>query len=966
MSNTIRKFTIKKSGRRNDGLGLTLKSGRKRPGGLLRRLFGNRVKPIKDYLALWPYVLVLTVLVGSLAALGLYIWVRQDLPDPDRIAVRNIAETSRIYDRTGEVILYEVHGNEKRTLIELDQVSPFAINAAIVAEDRDFYTHGGFKLTGYLRAFITNLKTSGRGQGGSTITQQLVKNALLSPEKTYTRKLKELLLSIQIEQNFDKDTILKMYLNEIPYGSVNYGIESAAETFFGKKASDLDLAESAILAALPQSPSRLSPYGSHVDELISRQRWIIDSMVELGYATQEEADQAKTRFPEAMDLEKSVRPKNVTIIAPHYVFMVKELLAEKLGEQMVERGGLKIITTLDVKKQSIAEQVIADKYESLLEFDATNAALLSYDPTNGDILAMVGSADYFNDEISGKYNVLLGLRQPGSSIKPIVYSTAFERGFTPNTVLYDVETHFGSDAGSYTPRDYDLSERGPMTVRESLAGSLNIPAVKTLYLAGLNNVVGMAESLGYTTFGDRSRLGLSFALGGAEVRPMEHIAAFSAFPNDGKVMELRNILRVEDRSGKVLIDNSVPKPGKTVMSKQTARQISDILSDNSARSYVFGENNLLVLPRQAAAKTGTTNSYKDAWTIGYTPNLVTGVWVGNSDGHAMKSGAGGSRVAAPIWNSYMRQALADMPVMGFTPPEPVETGKPVLDGSKDTQITLKIDTISGKLATEFTPEDLVEERGFGVPHSILYFVDRNDPRGPLPEHPEDDPMFSPWEDGITKWAEGKNIEVDRAPTETDDIHIPENIPTVRFVRPSDGENISSRSMQIELSAESKRGVSEIRLMIDGDRFASLSGYPFSGTVDIPNRFPKGYHQLTAVAYDDVGNRSSVSLTFNLTANAGPLGILWENPRNLQTIYLDRFPTNILFSVEDIESIVRLDVSAMDISNNEETIGSIESPPLNNMSLNWSGPERTGTYRLRVTARLKGGESRFEEITVNVR
>lgn len=966
MSNTIRKFTIKKNGRRNNSLGSALKSGRKRSNGLLRHLLGNRVNSIRDYLALWPYILALVVLIGSLAVLGLYIWVRQDLPDPDRIAVRDIAETSKIYDRTGEVILYEVHGNEKRTLVELDQVSPYAINAAIVAEDRDFYTHGGFKLTGYIRAFITNLKTGGRGQGGSTITQQLVKNALLSPEKTYTRKLKELLLSIQIEQSFDKDTILKMYLNEIPYGSVNYGIESAAETFFGKKASDLDLAESAILAALPQSPSHLSPYGSYVDELISRQRWIIDSMVELGYVTQEEADQAKARFPEAADLEKSVRPKNVTIMAPHYVFMVKELLARELGEQMVERGGLKIITTLDAKKQTVAEQVIADKYESLLEFDATNTALLSYDPTNGDILAMVGSADYFNDEISGKYNVLLGLRQPGSSIKPIVYSTAFERGFTPNTVLYDVETKFGSSAGSYTPRNYDLSEHGPMTIRESLAGSLNIPAVKTLYLAGLNNAVNMAEGLGYTTFGDRSRLGLSFALGGAEVRPMEHIAAFSVFPNEGKIMELRSVLRVEDHNGKTLIDNSTPKPGKSVMSAQTARQISDILSDNSARSYVFGENNLLVLPRQAAAKTGTTNNYKDAWIIGYTPNLVTGVWVGNSDGHSMKSGADGSRVAAPIWNSYMRQVLEDMPVMNFTPPEPVETGKPVLDGRKDTQITLKIDTISGKLATEFTPEELVEERGFGVPHSILYFVDRSDPRGPLPENPVNDPMFLPWEEAIARWAESKDLQIDQAPTEWDDVHISENIPIVSFNRPSNSENISSRSMYVDLSTESRRGVSEVRLTIDGDQFATFYGYPFSETVDIPNRFPKGYHQLTAVAYDDVGNHGSVSLTFNLTADAGPIGVLWESPRNFQNIYLENFPIDLRFSIDDIKSIDRLDISARDTSNNEELIGSIESPPLNNMSLNWSGPEKTGTYRLRVTAKLKGGENKFEEIVVNVR
>ncbi|MFH2063350.1 MAG: transglycosylase domain-containing protein [bacterium] len=964
MSNTIRKFTIRKNPKRGYGQAIISGLGRKRrPVGLLTRLFGQRAKVWREYLALWPYVLALAVLGGSLAMLGLYIWVRQDLPDPNRIAVRSVAETSRIYDRDGEKILYEVHGNEKRTVVELEKISHYAIDAAIVAEDRDFYTHKGFKITGYLRALITNIRTGGRGQGGSTITQQLVKNALLSPEKTYTRKLKELLLSVQIERNFDKDTILKMYLNEIPYGSVVYGIESAAETFLGQKASDLDLADSALLAALPQSPSYLSPYGSHVDELIARQNWIIDSMVELGYVSQEEADEAKAKYPTSSEIEKSIRPKNVSILGPHFVFMVKELLAEQFGEQMVERGGLKIITTLDADKQAAAEQTINDNLDLLKQFDATNAALLSYDPATGDILAYVGSADYFNDEISGKYNVLQGLRQPGSSIKPIVYASAFEKGFTPDTVLYDVSTKFGS----YAPKNYNLSEHGPMTMRESLAGSLNIPAVKTLYLAGLNDTVSLAERLGYTTFGNRDLFGLSFALGGAEVRPIEHIAAFSVFPNEGRVVPLRGILRVEDRNGKVLIDNSEPpSAGKPAISAETARQISGILSDNSARAYVFGESNYLVLPRQAAAKTGTTNNFKDAWTIGYAPNLVTGVWVGNSNGQEMKNGADGSRIAAPIWNAYMRQALEGMPVMGFTPPEPVITGKPVLDGSKVTQDTYRIDTVTGKLATEYTPEDKVEERGYGIPHSILYFVDRKDPRGAKPENPEDDPMFSAWEAGVAAWAESQGIQSETPPTEYDDVHLPENVPTVWFSRPGSDETVPSRSMYVDLTAQSGRGVREINFSIDGDHFAILYGPPFSGTLSIPNRFVKGFHMLNATASDDVGNLGYASVTFNLTADPGPIGIQWTRPYDRQIVYLSQFPIEVQFNIDDPRGIKTLSLDSVARNGDEDRIGSIDEPRLPNMSFSWMGPSSTGSYRLRVTVELDGGDSRSEEITVNVR
>ncbi len=918
-----------------------------------------------------PYVISALILAGVIGTLVVYAWVRQDLPDPNKLSDRSVAQTTKIYDRTGENVLYEVYQDQKRTLIELDDISPHIIGATLVAEDRNFYEHKGFMIKGYIRAFIENLKSGHRGQGGSTITQQLVKNALLTSERTYIRKLKELLLSIEIERIFTKDEILKMYLNEIPYGSVSYGIESAADTFLGKNAKNLTLAESALLASLPKGTTLYSPYGTNLDLLIDRQNWILDSMFELGYITFDQAEEAKLTEE---DLDKTIKPQTGTLVAPHFIFYVREQLAEELGESLVERGGLKIITTLDYEKQQIAEQAIADNYEALTELNATNAALLSLNPKNGDILAMVGSADYFDDDISGQYNALLGLRQPGSSIKPLVYSTAFEQGYTPETVLFDVVTDFG---GGYEPRNHDLSEHGPVTVREALAGSLNIPAVKMLYLAGIDDVIAKASELGYTTLNDRDRFGLSLALGGGEVKPMEHISSFAAYANDGELVPTRTVLKVEDKNGNVLIDNTEAKINpERVLEEQTARQLTSILSDNSARAYVFGENSYLQLgDRPIAAKTGTTNSYKDAWTVGYTPSLVTGVWVGNADGDEMNQGAGGSRVAAPIWNAYMRNSLVGMPWEEFTPPEPIEEElKPILSGNKESQVILKIDTITGLLATEYTPEDLIEEKGFGIPHSILYFVDKKDPRGPEPKNPADDPQFKRWEEAVTRWIgeqeymEDIELEIDPPPTEKDNVHTLENKPRVTIRRPYRGAEVTSRDMFVELDAYAKRGITQVVFAINGDTFAMIDSAPFNNMIiPIPNRFPRGYHTLLVTVYDDVKNRATTDITINLTADAGPIGTEWITPTNLQTIYRYQFPFNVRFGITDNKSVERLEISARHLSNGtEDIIGTIENPPLPNMSIQWSEEPLPGRYSLRLTATLSGGERKVEEILVEIR
>lgn len=960
MTPPIRKITIQQNVRKSRGARRVPKNFFERITKPLRR----KNDPVWKRLLSWAlYIMVPLLIAGALGAVALIAWVAGDLPDPNNISNRAIAETTKIYDRTGEHVLYEVHGAEKRTTIELDQMSPYVIHSTIAAEDKDFYNHGGFSLIGYARAFLSNLKEGNRGAGGSTLTQQFVKNAVLSPERTYTRKVKELVLSVELERRFSKDEILKMYLNEIPYGPVIYGVESASESFFGKKAKDLTISEAAMLTAVSNATTFYSPYGSHTDALMNRTHWIIDRMLEEGYITQEEHDQAEADTP----LDR-ILPQNATIIAPHFVFYVRDILANEYGEQLVERGGLKVITTLDVDKQEEAVKAVDDNMEKVKERGGSTAALMSFDPKNGDILSMVGSADYFNDEIGGKFNALLGKLQPGSSIKPMAYASALEKGFTPDTVVYDVKTDFNG----YSPNDYDLGERGPVTFREALAQSLNIPAVKALYLGGLDKFVEFADRMGYTTLKNKDDFGLSVVLGGATVKPIEHFNAYGAFANDGVLAPVRSILKVEDRDGNVLFDaGNGDVVGKRVLDKEIARQINSMLTDNDARIPTFGEFSVLRLgDRQVGAKTGTTNDYKDAWTIGYTPSVVTGVWVGNANGEVMQRGAGGSAVAGPIWNEYMRTVLEGTPFETFPEPEPIEVDKPVLAGEKDAQVKLKIDRISGKLATENTPPDLVEERGFGEPHSILFFVDPNDPRGPAPEHPEDDPQFANWEEAIRTWFSNGDhdlqISADPPPTEYDNVHLPEYAPTVMIQEPANGAEISNRTFRVSVDAHAVRSLSKATFSIDGDEFDQLP-YPFRGSITIPNRFSKGFHTLTVTVYDDVLNRASQDVRINLTAEPLPLEVTWSEPRAYTTLYTAQFPYQLRFKIGDVKSIHSVKLEAVNWQGRTYDIGTVNDPPLANLSMQWKdAPSLTGDYKLRVTATLKGGERVSTEIPVYMR
>lgn len=823
-------------------------SSRGRKGGPGRQKITK--KALIRFLIKWGLILLLTgVILFALLAL----WVARDLPKPNELMNREVAQSTKIYDRSGQTILYEISGEERRTLVTLNDIPDYVEKATIAIEDKTFYNHGGFSLWAMFRTVITNVVYR-RSAGGSTLTQQFIKNAVLSNEKTITRKIKELILAYQLEKKFSKDEILQMYLNEIPYGSNAYGVEAASQKYFGKSVRDVSLGEAAVLAALPQSPSRYSPYGQRKDLLLGRKDYILELMAEQGYisATEKESAQAE---------EIVFKPRDNNMVAPHFVMYIKELLTEKYGEKMVEQGGLKIYTTLDTYKQALAEKIITEKTASYPEkYRATNAALVSIDPKTGQVLAMVGSRDFFNDEIDGQVNIATSPRQPGSSMKPIVYAALFELGYNPDTILYDVVTDFSTNpADPYRPHNYDLKEYGPVSIRQALAGSLNIPAVKAIYLVGIERVLDLADGLGYTTLYPRSRFGLSLVLGGGEVKLLEHVNAYSAFARDGLMSPVVSVLKIEDREGNIIEEY---KPNeKKVLDSQVARMINSVLSDNNARSFVFGNRNYLTLgDRPVAAKTGTTNDFHDAWTIGYTPSLVTGVWVGNNDNQAMSGKADGSVLAAPIWNSYMSQVLGNTPAESFKTPDDYKTGKAILDGQIPQQIVI-VDKISGLLATESTPKNLREEKSALIHHSILFYVNREDPKGPTPKSPENDPQFSLWEKAVQNWA-SKNASTTSIvlPTDYDTEHNEANKPLLEIISPANNQAVESEELFVQVEASAPRGLNRIEYYLNGNLWQTRFE---ASTLKAPFNLNNGYQTLTVRACDDIDNCTSKNVNFNV-------------------------------------------------------------------------------------------------------
>jgi 1A family penicillin-binding protein len=604
-----------------------------------------------------------------------YLFIFKDLPSPAKLAQYNVPIATKIYDRNGN-LLFDIFADQNRTPVLLSEMPKYLQEATISIEDKDFYKHQGINLVGgILRALVVDV-THGELQGGSTITQQLVKSELLSPEQTVTRKIKEIILSFWVETLYSKDKILEMYLNQVPYGGTAWGVESAAEQYFGKKVEDLTLAECALLAGLPQAPTSYSPFGAHPEYAIIRQKEVLKRMVEDKYITQKQADDAAG--------EPLVYKNETAIQAPHFVMYVKEQLVAAYGETMVDKGGLKVTTTLDLDLQNYAQATVAAEVAKLKDYKISNGAALITKPATGEILAMVGSVDYFATP-SGSFNVTTALRQPGSSIKPINYAIGLEKHIvTPATMFLDEPTCFADSLGkpAYCPVNYDGKFHGPVQLRMALGNSFNIPAVKMLYMNTVADMVASSSAFGITTLTDPTQYGLSLTLGGGEVHMTDMATAFGVFANGGIRHDLVSILKVVDRNGKTLqeykdpnLDKDVPSQllmtGPRVVSQETAFLISHILLDNNARQQEFGPDSELYIPNRAVSvKTGTTNDIRDNWTIGYTPQILVATWVGNNDNTPMDpylvSGITG---AAPIWHKLMVEAIKDKPDIWPTQPD---------------------------------------------------------------------------------------------------------------------------------------------------------------------------------------------------------------------------------------------------------------------------------------------------------
>jgi 1A family penicillin-binding protein len=796
---------------------------------------------------------------------GVFIYFSKDLPSPGKMNSRFIAESTKIYDRTGQHILYEVHGEEKRTIIPFSDIPESVRYATIALEDQDFYSHHGIKFSSIIRAALKDVIGGGVSQGGSTITQQFVKKSLLTDERTFSRKIKEVILSLELETKYSKDEILEMYLNQIPYGSNAYGIEAASQTFFGKNTKDLTLDEAALLASLPQAPTYYSPNGSHPDALKGRQEYALKRMADLGYITQEQADGFKD-----VNVLAKIKPFQENIDAPHFVMYVKEYLEKTYGEQAVEQSGLKVYTTLDWDKQRIAEKAVKDGADiNTKKYNANNASLVAMDPKTGQILAMVGSKDYFDKTIDGQVNVAIRDRQPGSSFKPYVYLTAFKKGYTPETQIWDVDTNFETaDGKTYNPKNYDGKNRGLLQMKNTLAMSLNVPAVETLYLAGVKDSIQTARDMGITTLSNPANLGLSLVLGGGEVKLLDHTNAFATLATGGIFRNKTAILKITDAKGNIL-EEFKDSPGKRVVEEKYVSMIDYIMSTNDLRAPVFGSNSPLAFTgsRPVAAKTGTTNEWRDGWTMGYTPSLAVGVWAGNNNNSPMAKGADGVFVAAPIWRSFMDQALKNYATETFPKYEKEDTGKDILDGKMDPFQKTKVCEIKKNkfcLATSSCPDSKKDEKKFFVGHSILYYVNKDDPRGSQPKNPENDPQFKNWEKAVQKWAvDQKDIDKEDVPSDScksEDFGTSASSVTVSISSPNDGDTLTGSTIPIKAAISANLEIKKITLYINGNEITSSTDSSFSYNYSTPSG--ENAIDIRVTAEDKDGNTASDGIRIN--------------------------------------------------------------------------------------------------------
>ncbi|HBB44124.1 MAG TPA: hypothetical protein DCZ83_01900 [Candidatus Yonathbacteria bacterium] len=812
---------------------------------------------------------VFLFLVGSgfIFVSVLILWASfMKLPDFGEFHERKVAQSTKIYDRTGEVLLYDVHQEVKRTVVPFEDISLWAKNASIAIEDTEFYNHSGISVRGISRAILYG----GTRGGGSTITQQVVKKTLLTDEKLITRKLKEIILAFRLEQAFSKDEILALYLNEIPYGGSIYGIGEASMTFFGKRAIDLTLAQSAYLAAIPNAPTYYSPYGNHRDKLEERKNLVLRRMNDVGFITSSEYETALAEKVEFLPRE----PRGIR--APHFVEWVKETLVNKYGELAVQENGYRVITTLNYELQKKAEEVVTNYGPSIeKDFEAKNMALVAVDPTNGNVLAMVGSRDYFDMENEGNFNVTLAHRQPGSTFKPFVYGTAFMKGYTPETTIFDLKTNFSTNCDAkgvpfsplvkpedcYMPENYDGKYRGPVSMRDALAQSLNIPAVKTLYLADIKDSLTMARRMGIESLGDANLYGLTLVLGGGEVSLLDLTGAYGVFANDGARNPNTSILRIEDKDGKII--EEFKQKSEQVIPSDIARKVTNILADNVARTPEFGANSALYFPgKDVAVKTGTTNDFRDVWTVGYTPHIAVGMWAGNNDNTPLHKNIAGF-IITPVWHAFMVEAMKLTPSERFIAPENEDlTVLPSpLQGIWQGGEKYIIDRASGKLATPLTP---MESRGvIVVPeiHNILHWINKDNPRGLPPISPQNDSQYLLWETPVREWVLSQGfIEGDRSaiPTEYDTSRTPDSIPVVSL----SGVDFNIAHKQDEkitvfVSTISKYPIGSVELFVNGELVEKKTSEPyvFSFTPNNINSLLLN-NTITAVVYDSIFNKGT--------------------------------------------------------------------------------------------------------------
>ncbi|MEZ4156615.1 MAG: PBP1A family penicillin-binding protein [Candidatus Paceibacterota bacterium] len=808
-------------------------------------------KKIMKHIFLFSF---LTAVLCGIIFAGIFLFFTYDLPSPQELGEQQVIESTKIYDRTEETLLYELFEEERRTVISKDEVPDYVRNATIAIEDESFYEHGAIDLPAIARAVVANIMAGSKQQGGSTITQQLAKNAFLTPEKSYIRKIKELILAMRLEKQFTKDEILHLYLNQIPYGGNAYGIESASQTYFNMSASELNLPQAALLASLPQAPTYYSPWGSHVEDLLNRKNYVLERMYDLGYITLEEK-------VDAQEYEFEFEKSKGALKAPHFSIEVQEYLIDKYGEDFVRRSGLKVITTLDWDIQQIAEKVIAEGVERNTElYGGTNAALVAQDTNTGQILAMVGSKDYFSEDIDGNFNVATqGLRQPGSATKPFTYMTAFKKGLTPKTVVFDVLTEFAAaGAKSYQPKNFDFAFRGPVQLEVALAQSMNIPAVKTLYIAGIDNVIQTLRDFGVTTLEDKDRIGLSLVLGGGEVTLKQLVGAYATLAEEGVYHPQSYILRIEDRDGNIL-EEFEPEE-KRVVAKEYPRLINNILSSAELRSGLFRNSlGLTVFPGyDVALKTGTSNDYRDVWAFGYTPNFAVGIWTGNNDNKPMSPNGGYVFSAIPMWSAFLREALPETESENFAIVEAPQTDKPILNGS---------------------PIVNYKDGGDDYPqvHNILFYIDKNNPLGLEPQRAAD-PQYANWESSVNQWAKENVPGFDSGqynqtipPGSIPEPYDPSKISqisedqSVVIISPENNGTISGDSINLQMSIVLEKKIKEIKVYLNNNLIDEQQGffeesYTYNQTVQFDEDILKTKNTLRVRVRDEDRDTYEAELT----------------------------------------------------------------------------------------------------------